>query len=408
MYFPIISVLCIPINIITLKNWIAGEFFCKFYNSITLFTNLVSVLSVLLIAIDRNCAVSDPLRYIKKSSKKRATAFIFLVWLLSMLFVVPVFAGYPKFDHNTCDTVTSSERLFLNPSVVYEAVITFLAFVFPLLCVVFLYYAMYKAAKNNVARDERNSCSSYVSSDVVVNIKSPRSSEESDYSLRRHFYTSEDQDLQNNIRFLKRHRAAVTGFLVVFSFILCWLPYFFLRLYQQFRNVTIDIKMFVQLSTFISSILDPYIYFYRNKSTWSYMKKIVERVIHRKKSLAHLPKTKRGRIANLSKSSDFLFSLNRTKITHHVPEEETQVKMIELREYGKVQLTVLAEIAPENENNSYSAVSLQKKIVHQDSSSSNCSSDAGATVASSESDEVICYQFLKKKYSEESTEDEPN
>lgn len=246
--------------------------------------------------MDRNRAVKDPFQYVKNSSKRRAAVSVIFVWILSLLVALPILFGFPEFDCKNCDIKISVKGSVFNPVLMYELAVTLTAFVMPLFSVAFLYHSMYRAAKKNTTRDERNSCSSYGSSDVVVNMKSPRSSEGSENNLRRHTYIRDDPNYRQSSRFLKKHRAAVTGLIAVVSLIVCFTPYFILRFCQLFRMMTIEMNFWFYFPTFISTVINPYIYFFRNHST----KKMAAKFFHRKKTSNYLPTIIRSKIVNIS------------------------------------------------------------------------------------------------------------
>lgn len=246
--------------------------------------------------MDRSAAIKDPFRYVKNNSKRRAVVLAICAWILSILLPFPILFGFPEVDHKSCDIKVSATGSIFDPVLVYEFTITLAAFIVPLSSVACLYYIMYTTAKNSIARNERNSCSSCGSSDVVVNMKSPRNSENSEDDLRRHIYVQDDGNCQQNNRFLKKNKAAVTGLYAVVSLIVCFTPYFIVRLYQQFRMMTIGMNFLFYFPTFIATIINPYIYFYRSYST----KKLIRQIFHRKKSSMHFSTIIRSKLVSVS------------------------------------------------------------------------------------------------------------
>lgn len=346
--------------------------------------------------MDRNRAVKDPFHYVKHSSKKRAAVSVICVWILSLLVALPLLFGFPEFDYKSCDIKISLTGSVFDPVLMYELAVTLTAFVMPLFSVACLYYRMYRAAKNNTTRGERNSCSSYGSSDVVLNMKSPRSSEGSENNLRRHTYIRDDPNYQQSSRFLKKHRAAVTGLIAVVSLIACFMPYFILRFCQLFRIITIEMNFWFYFPTFISTIINPYIYFFRNQST----KKMAAQFFHRKKTSIYFPTIIRSKIVNISDLYRISAGITQTVAASQPMETGTFSHFLKTEYNGKLKNTLYHQDSLQGKGNSQSLMT-KKQFVHQNSTSSNSSSDLCPTIASFDSDETMHYQSLKQKYSEE-------
>lgn len=340
-----------------------------------------------MVAIDRNKAVKDPFHYVKNSSKRQAVFYVICVWILSLLFALPILFDFPEIDCKSCDIKVSEVLSMFDPVLMYELTVTLMAFVLPLFSVACFYYRMYKAAKYNRARGERNSCSSYDSSDVVVNKKSPRSSEDSENNLRRHMYIREDHSHQQYSRFLKKHRAAFTGLIAVVSLFACFAPYFILRFCQQFRMMTVEMNFWGYFPTFISTVINPYIYFYRNHST----KKLAAQLF-RKKTSNYFSQIIRSRIVNIS-------DLYRTAAASQ------PMETVALHHFFKTELNKTVHKQNSQQNND-DLPTTSKQFFHQDSTSSKSSSDLSLTSASFDSDQPMHYQSLKKIYSEDSSSEE--
>lgn len=385
------SVFLLPIYIMFLKKWTPGQVWCKSFSLLSLCFNMASVQSILLIACDRYRAVKDPLHYVRINSKWRARILVICIWLFSLAVAAPIIFGFPELDYDTCDIKVSSTRSIFDPSVIYEVTVILTSFILPFLSVTCLYYGMYRAAKNNLARCERYSCSSCGSSDVAVNMKSQSSSGGSEYSLRRHLYTLEGENSRQKNRFLNKNRAAITGLLVVFSFIIFWSPYFIIRFYQQFKVVTIQVKFWAQFSTYLSSIVDPYVYFYRNRSTWNYTKNLLSRIFRRRKASMYLPTHIAHNIVTISNLCNISASQSRTVTSDQSMENRCFCRFSKSEQNGKVKITLYEQDSLQKKNNKQSPDE-KKTIAHQNSSSSNNSSDLCPSVVNSDSGEAMHYQ----------------
>lgn len=270
----------------------SGKLFCRFFNFLSMSINLSSVLSILLIAMDRSRSINDPFTYRKKNSKRRASVFVICVWITSFLFPLPILLGFMEFDCKSCDIKVTVAESGFNPVFVYELT----AFVVPFFVVVCLFYKIYRAAKNYRSTEERNGCSS--NSEVVGNTKSPVSSERSGSNLRRHTYIRDDQNYAQIGRFLEKHRPAVNGLIAAMSLFVCYTPYFIVRFCQQFRTMAIEVNFWGYFPTFISTVINQY--FYRNHSMWIYTRKLAAQLLRRKKPSMHFPTVIRSNIVNIS------------------------------------------------------------------------------------------------------------
>lgn len=390
----------------SLRVWVFGDIWCKIIGSLTICLNLASVLSILLIAIDRNCAVNSPLHYNVTITKKRTGLLISTIWIVSAALAVPTLFGVPQLEYSSCELM--SWNIVRITSIVYITVISALGFAIPFFSVTCLYFAMFRAAETNNARARRNSSNSCLSNDVVVNLKPPKKLGVNEYSLRRNF-SSEHADPKGGCCCCGgKHKAAVTGLLVVVSFVLCWSPYFLTLVYQQFKEVTIEIKFWVHFATYISCILNPYVYFYRNKNSWKQSKKLVSRIFSRNSDLIAHPTVRKHKIDTSSCVFRLPTSFSQTVLgtqasigstfsNNSIPEDKAH------------RHTVLSEQPPPRCNKA-GVFSLDpiKPLLHQDSSSSNDSSDACVTTVmmgstmSIDDDSTMWYQAFHQRLSEDS------
>lgn len=273
-FFFFVSVPIIPFFVTYCKKWITGEIWCKSTYCLTLCINLASVLSVLLISADRGFAVVSPVLYSTTISMERARLLIGFLWLFSILLSIPVLFGFPELRYDFCSIKSSSWDDLNASNFIYILNVTLIEFVIPLLSLVCLYFAMFRVAQKNSARAGR-----HIDNCDVYNITQFIPFREDNYRLRNAFVPATAESGRQG--FADKQEAVATGLLALISFTICWSPYFVTMIYQQFHDVTIEIKLFINLFTFLSGIFNPYLYFYRKQSMWKLSKKLASRLLTR-------------------------------------------------------------------------------------------------------------------------------
>ncbi|KAI8504262.1 Histamine H1 receptor [Branchiostoma belcheri] len=120
-----------------------------------------SIFNLFVLNLDRYWSVTDPLKYLRKRTKRRASVLISIVWGVSALWIVPI-VGWHRFASggvrsvpaNQCDTEFHSDWLF-------KVVTSLPNFYLPMVLMVFLYARIYdevsKRHKNLTAHVARPS-----------------------------------------------------------------------------------------------------------------------------------------------------------------------------------------------------------------------------------------------------------
>lgn len=348
--------------------------------------------------MDRGFAVGSPLHYTTNSSKRRAAMLIALLWILAIALSTPILFGVPELNYDSCAMKSPTASEIKTGSLLYILSVCLFGFVIPLIILAYLYFVMFKAAQTNKASLGRNSCSSCLSSDVVVNVRQTKHMkympEEGDYRLRRNYSSETAMPKKRYFLFVYRHKAAVTGLLVLVSFIVCYSPFFAMMVVEQFQEVTLEVKFLTNLFTLLSSIFNPYVYFYRNKSTWSLTKKLVSRLCGRNSRRVRNHVARRNS-RHIKTVYQLPCSLTQTVLAGQIPSEKS------LSNHSKSD----DKSEDDDDGNKKDAVfSMEplKQLVHQSSTSSNDSSDAYATTLSTDAD-AAQYQLFHQRLSEDST-----
>ncbi|XP_077181804.1 histamine H1 receptor [Paroedura picta] len=147
----VVGAAVMPLNVLyLLKNeWLLGRQACLFWLSMDYVASTASIFSLFILCIDRYRSVQQPLKYLKYRTKTRASIMISGAWLLSFMWVVPIF-GWRNFTHNnnTDDKGTVCETDFCR--VTWFKVLTAIAnFYIPSLMMLFFYAKIYTAVRRH-------------------------------------------------------------------------------------------------------------------------------------------------------------------------------------------------------------------------------------------------------------------
>ncbi|XP_076330747.1 G protein-coupled receptor 161-like [Tachypleus tridentatus] len=266
------SILVLPATLTSLiyKYWVFGGTWCQISGTVSLCLSVETVFSLLLIAVDRNCAVNSPLQYKTTTTKRRAFRLITSSWLFSVLVSLPpVFGVAPIiFEKTWCSCVTLGSGSD-NASIFYMALLVLLGFLVPLLCTSRIYCSLFKAARANGARGRKHSLGIVTSYHTI-----PVQTDTSFHKIKPFRRNSTTSQLS---LFGDEWKTVRTVLLVLFSFSMCWGPYFivlFLSTYMS--HVPPYIPLLSSFLSFSSCVVDPYVYFFRNQTVQRYMKKLFQ------------------------------------------------------------------------------------------------------------------------------------
>lgn len=303
------SILVTPFTLITVINqsWIFGDVWCQINGVASLSLTMASVLSLLMIAIDRNYAVNSPLHYSRTVTKSRTSILILSIWTFSLLSSIPPLCGIGRIQFRpewfTCTILWTDSNDY---TALYSVYLLTFGFLIPLLTMACIYVSMYRAAKHNSARARRHSLTS-TCKQTIISI--PKKS-----STRRRSSCGSQSSL-----FGEEWKAAKTGLFVVLSFILCWLPLFSVILTETFTDYGEHLPQWItSAASLLSSsacIINPYLYVYRNKSTRSQLKNMLHPCSKNKKNRCSLYAQNRKLFVPSIPSSTFKVPIETTCIS---------------------------------------------------------------------------------------------
>ncbi|KAH9377229.1 hypothetical protein HPB48_000587 [Haemaphysalis longicornis] len=225
-----------------LRRWIFGDMCCKIHGSLTIFLAVANVFSILLIAIDRNCAVNSPLRYAMTIKKRRYSGLIASTWVVALLLSLPPLLDLCDVRYQdswvTCTVTWYDSSLF---TVAYSSVLCVIGFLVPFIWVAWIYASLYRAARRNSARARLNS----VNATSSAEISSPSSTgyqgggHPAFHFPRRMTWSRRSPSLvQASALFGDEWKAVRTSVLVVVSFTACFFPFFFMTLLELHARIS--------------------------------------------------------------------------------------------------------------------------------------------------------------------------
>ncbi|KAL6461601.1 hypothetical protein MHYP_G00297450 [Metynnis hypsauchen] len=155
---------CVPFQatIYSLPEWIFGAFLCKSVHYFVTVTMLVSIFTLVAMSVDRYVAVVLSKKSPCIRNRRNALLGIWLIWLLSLIFAVPVAQHQVVTDHPDAPNSSFcweiwSERVARQT---YKVTILVIGYLLPLLLITCCYakvlYHLHKKIKNMSKKSERS------------------------------------------------------------------------------------------------------------------------------------------------------------------------------------------------------------------------------------------------------------
>ncbi|XP_049325057.1 trace amine-associated receptor 13c-like [Astyanax mexicanus] len=224
----LVGMFVMPVQITQLKDscWYYGEMACSIFEISTGYSTAASLCSLVLIAVDRYIAVSDPLHYPTRITVSKMTLFIILGWSFSVMYITIFF--YFNHDLLKSQTVTSCygecAAIVKDSWVIIDLVVCFVA---PCSLILILYLRVFNAARRQ-AKSVRS-----VTNAFSQRHKPARSPET---------------------------KAAKTLGLVIFGYLACYIPFYVSSLtVESVTTLSVVLNVFSWL-IYINSSVNPLIY----------------------------------------------------------------------------------------------------------------------------------------------------
>ncbi|XP_035678130.1 probable G-protein coupled receptor No18 [Branchiostoma floridae] len=139
------------VNIVA-HQWVLGLPVCQVWLSVDYVASTASIFNLFVLNLDRYWSVTTPLKYMRKRTKRRAMAFIALVWGVSALWIIPIvgwhafeFGGVRKVPGDVCDTE-------FNANCTFKVITSLFNFYFPMILMSVIYAQIY----NKVRKRHKN------------------------------------------------------------------------------------------------------------------------------------------------------------------------------------------------------------------------------------------------------------
>ena len=143
---------------ITVDN--LGNVVCALWTTSDLMLCTASILNLCLISVDRYLAVTQPLTYIAKRSRRRIFVYILIVWVCAFLvssiplIVFPNWAQERNLWSELLHSFDNNDDVEVSQNQLYQIYATVLSFYAPCIIMVCLYWKMWKAAKRLQLQDK--------------------------------------------------------------------------------------------------------------------------------------------------------------------------------------------------------------------------------------------------------------
>ena len=268
-------------------------------------------LSVLVVSVDCYCAVTVPLHYSMTMTKRRCNLMITLLWISSVVISFSPIGCFPYevFESDICLTHIESECFQY-----YTVCLFVVGFALPFAFLCCLYTKMYIAAHGNSARHRNREVY------ITKNGEPLDSDEESGGKSACLVY------IHSMSFFREEGKAMKTSFLVIFSFIFCWFPFYYDILNRAIlmSNIALSENQATILLMFGPLIL-PFLFVYRRKNSYDEIKKMLKIIFSQTQTLALVTATRSTNINHsgytppntpVFSSAEFCRSISTTQIGH--------------------------------------------------------------------------------------------
>ncbi|XP_042226652.1 probable G-protein coupled receptor No18 isoform X2 [Homarus americanus] len=258
-----------------LPNWESASL-CRAIDAVSELVASASVFATLLIAVDRFCAITDPLHYHMLVTRPKSVAMIASGWIAAAL--IAAAAGLGDMSNrawNVCGAATAATEALTETTPEfwsyrsYFVVINMaVSFMVPMILLIWIYIRIYHAAHKNSERTRRNSlCGATL--DAVTPSRAP-SRTPSTRSTSSQIVTTLRYRISNASLFLHKEesRAAKISVVVIVLFFICWLPYYSATLlHTSLLQVWVPgvVHSVVLVLALSNSALSPYLYLYRSR-----------------------------------------------------------------------------------------------------------------------------------------------
>ncbi|RXN09622.1 melanopsin-A-like protein [Labeo rohita] len=131
------------------KRWIFGEKGCELYAFCGALFGICSMITLMIIAVDRYIVITRPLASIGVMSRKRALLILSAAWAYSMGWSLPPFFGWSAYVPEGLLTSCSWDYMTFSPSVrAYTMLLFTFVFFIPLFVIIYCYFCIFRAIRD--------------------------------------------------------------------------------------------------------------------------------------------------------------------------------------------------------------------------------------------------------------------
>lgn len=290
----LLAVLCMPFALVSsiTNKWVFGKVMCVLTGFLLSVLCIASILTLVLVAVDRYLAICRPLKYCALVTQRKSVIVLVYIWLQAVICaILPVLGwgrGYiyvkeesicrPEFGKPSVDngyTIFLFVTCFVGP-------FSIIAFTYvSILCTARRQFRRVHQAKTNVSNIDFHPSNSQLNANYETTImRTPENTVIGD----------EITSATNTSRVMKRYaprlihnrrRQKARGFkmlwIIVLVFLICWSPYFIFIFYSSIhhRRFSREVKVPTMLLTFLNSALNPFLYGFLNgkfrSSLWEFL-----------------------------------------------------------------------------------------------------------------------------------------
>ncbi|XP_002742354.2 putative G-protein coupled receptor No18 [Saccoglossus kowalevskii] len=318
--------------------WVFGYVFCDFYTTSDLICCTASICNLCAIAIDRYLAITDPINYASRRTKRNILLSIAVVWIVSAVISFPPILGWNDYTDRGPNQNQWRMVCHITTEKGYIAFSAVAAFFLPLVIMSTVYYRIWVAAKDRIRGRRREKANSQATTYLGSNLQGhktdvsgkgsknksidsvgdqhemkPRQTDSSSRSDTKSgtsssngmnisnkiasaaqneacgsasvsissFHVKMHQEKQK-INVMRERKAATTLGIVMGLFILCWLPYFLMYVIIPFCECGAPVRQleaFIVWLGYVNSALNPIVYTIFNKDFRKAFHKLIVRRI---------------------------------------------------------------------------------------------------------------------------------
>ncbi|KAI1894468.1 hypothetical protein AGOR_G00116120 [Albula goreensis] len=131
------------------KRWIFGEKGCELYAFCGALFGICSMITLMVIAVDRYFVITRPLASIGVLSRKRALVILLAAWVYSLGWSLPPFFGWSAYVPEGLLTSCTWDYVTFTPSVrAYTMLLFTFVFFIPLIVIMFCYFFIFRAIRD--------------------------------------------------------------------------------------------------------------------------------------------------------------------------------------------------------------------------------------------------------------------